>query len=204
MCFAAQQPDKCWGTPPIYKSHWWNYIGSELRKLGTTRQEQKSSWHERLGHGASETFLNHRCVSFWRDLRMCQRRDTRYGALSTNFQLSFGRTSPLKCQPGPSSDSVDSVYDAWLFSRAMPGHKTAYLVPGSQRTFNKTNIILAYIIIKNCTLNLFRLLWNLHPIRTSTMLSLNVIRSLFPAFRGYSQALIIDEVGLHHSAQNHS
>jgi hypothetical protein len=135
---------------------------------------------------------------------MCQRRDTRYGALSTNFQLSFGRTSPLKCQPGPSSDSVDSVYDAWLFSRAMPGHKTAYLVPGSQRTFNKTNIILAYIIIKNCTLNLFRLLWNLHPIRTSTMLSLNVIRSLFPAFRGYSQALIIDEVGLHHSAQNHS
>jgi len=26
------------------------------------------------------------------------------------------------------------------------------------------------------------------------MMSLNVIRSLFPAFRGYSQALIVDEV----------
>ncbi|KAG5653086.1 hypothetical protein H0H81_002385 [Sphagnurus paluster] len=40
----------------------------------------------------------------------------------------------------------------------------------------------------------FRELWALNPVRTTLMMSLNVIRSLFPAFRGYSQAMIIDEL----------
>lgn len=32
-----------------------------------------------------------------------------------------------------------------------------------------------------------RALWGLNPLRTSLMMALNIIRSLFPAFRGYSQ-----------------
>lgn len=92
------------------------------------------------------------------------------------------------------ADTSEAVYDAWLISRAMSDLKGAYLVPGTQRPFNKANAILAGIIIKDCAFDLLRILWELHPIRTTMMFSLNLVRSLFPAFRGYSQALIIDEV----------
>ena len=37
----------------------------------------------------------------------------------------------------------------------------------------------------------FKLLWILNPLRTTLMMSLNIIRSLFPAFRGYSQVRLI-------------
>jgi hypothetical protein len=33
----------------------------------------------------------------------------------------------------------------------------------------------------------FKTLWGLHPLRSTFMVSLNIVRSLFPAFRGYSQ-----------------
>jgi hypothetical protein len=43
--------------------------------------------------------------------------------------------------------------------------------------------------------NLLKDLWLLNPVRTTLMMVANVVRGLFPAFRGYSQAMIINEVG---------
>jgi hypothetical protein len=93
------------------------------------------------------------------------------------------------------SSPFPSAYDAWLASRAVQDAKGAYLLPGAHRTFTIVNLLSAYSILKLCILDLARALWKLHPRRTALMISLNLIRSLFPAFRGYSQALVIDEVG---------
>jgi|ERR1700722_5298273 len=88
----------------------------------------------------------------------------------------------------------DSVYDAWTASRAIPGVEGARLLPGSQRPFNLVNALSAYTILKTSAPDLIRILWNLHPARTTLMIFLNLLRSLFPVFKGYSQALVIDEV----------
>jgi hypothetical protein len=92
------------------------------------------------------------------------------------------------------SSPFPSAYDAWLSSRAVQGAKGVHLLPGAQRTFTVVNLLSAYAILKLCILDLAQALWKLHPRRTALMISLNLLRSLFPAFRGYSQALVIDEV----------
>jgi hypothetical protein len=124
---------------------------------------------------------------------MCERLNSRHANLSCRLRSKSCPSSQNSRQKSM-ADTSEAVYDAWLISRAMSGLKGLYLVPGAQRPFNRTNAILAGIIIKDCAFDLLRLLWELHPIRTTVMFSLNLIRSLFPAFRGYSQALIIDEV----------
>ncbi|KAJ7499236.1 P-loop containing nucleoside triphosphate hydrolase protein [Mycena latifolia] len=88
--------------------------------------------------------------------------------------------------------SVESTYDVWLASRILPRGET--LVPGAHRSLSLSNLKLACIIIQTCAVDFFTHILSLHPIRTTLMLSLNVVRSIFPAFRGYSQALIIDEL----------
>ncbi|KAJ7122754.1 P-loop containing nucleoside triphosphate hydrolase protein [Mycena epipterygia] len=87
---------------------------------------------------------------------------------------------------------VESVYDAWFASRILPGGET--LVPGAHRSLSLSNLKLACIIIRACVFDFFTHILSLHPVRTALMMSLNVLRSIFPAFRGYSQALIIDEL----------
>lgn len=120
---------------------------------------------------------------------------------------------------------VESPYDAWLASRTLTSGGT--LVPGAHRRFSLFNFKLACIIIRTCAFDFvsgplffpthgsshsqFTRILCLHPVRTTLMMSLNVVRSIFPAFRGYSQvgslavhiffsahqsvqALIIDEV----------
>ena len=77
----------------------------------------------------------------------------------------------------------------------MPRRKGAFLEAGSQRPLTSANFKFAYTITKECAYELLGHLWSLHPIRTALMMSLNILRGLFPAFRGYSQAMIIDEVG---------
>ncbi|KAF9057452.1 P-loop containing nucleoside triphosphate hydrolase protein [Panaeolus papilionaceus] len=105
-----------------------------------------------------------------------------------DFQLSS--SSPSTTKPKP-----ESVYDAWLASRELTGdHKGEYLVPGAPRPLSWRNARLAFFVTRNCTPDFLRVLWGLNPIRTTLMLTLNIIRSLFPAFRGYSQALIVDEL----------
>ncbi|KAF8076068.1 P-loop containing nucleoside triphosphate hydrolase protein [Lyophyllum atratum] len=88
-----------------------------------------------------------------------------------------------------------TTYDAWLASREIPGQKGIYLVAGAQRPLSFESARLAFsATIHRCAFDFFRELWALNPVRTTLMMSLNIIRSLFPAFRGYSQAMIIDEL----------
>lgn len=79
-----------------------------------------------------------------------------------------------------------------------------------------------YSIAQILTISLqFKVLWILNPLRTALMMALNIIRSVFPAFRGYSQvrhklpfiqwlgidgffqALIVDEVRNSFTQQAH-
>ncbi|KAF8165071.1 P-loop containing nucleoside triphosphate hydrolase protein [Crassisporium funariophilum] len=103
---------------------------------------------------------------------------------------------PPRSAPPTKFENVtpESVYDAWLTSREMPGQKGAYLVPGAPRALTLENARLALFVTQTCTLDFLKVLWGLNPLRTTLMMALNIIRSLFPAFRGYSQALIVDEL----------
>ncbi|EGO01594.1 hypothetical protein SERLA73DRAFT_48865 [Serpula lacrymans var. lacrymans S7.3] len=101
---------------------------------------------------------------------------------------SFRRSKPS------SQADRDCVHNAWLASRTVPTRKSSYLVPGAQRPLNKPNIRLAYIIAHKCAFDLVKVLWSLHPVRTTLMMLLNIVRGFFPAFRGYSQAMIVDEL----------
>jgi hypothetical protein len=67
-------------------------------------------------------------------------------------------------------------------------------MPGAHRPINEENIRLAVTITRGCVFDLFIVLWSLHPVRTTLMMVINVVRGMFPAFRGYSQAMIVDEV----------
>jgi hypothetical protein len=96
----------------------------------------------------------------------------------------------------PKAASCDSVYDAWLASRVIPRRRGTFLVAGGQRPLTHANTKLACAIMRTCSYDLLVHLWGLHPIRTTVMMGLNILRGLFPAFRGYSQAMIIDEVSL--------
>jgi len=67
-------------------------------------------------------------------------------------------------------------------------------MPGAHRPINEANIRLALTITRGCAFDLFIVLWSLHPVRTTLMMIINVVRGFFPAFRGYSQAMIVDEL----------
>ena len=87
-----------------------------------------------------------------------------------------------------------SIHDVWLESRKFE-HKgeIAHLAPGAHRQFTLRNICLAYEMLREHTFEMFRTIW---VPRTSLVFLFNLCRGVFPAFRGYSQALIIDEVRL--------
>ncbi|PPQ92350.1 hypothetical protein CVT25_008700 [Psilocybe cyanescens] len=122
--------------------------------------------------------LRHRTIS----------RRMRYPA---DFQVPSCRDPSSK---GSTVVEPESVYDAWLASREIPGQPGSYLVPGAPRALNTKNAQLALYVTRTCTLDFLRMLWMLNPFKTTLMMALNIIRSLFPAFRGYSQALIVDEL----------
>ncbi|KAG2345181.1 P-loop containing nucleoside triphosphate hydrolase protein [Suillus weaverae] len=90
--------------------------------------------------------------------------------------------------------SCHCIQKAWLASRVIPRRRGSYLVPGAHRPINEENIRLAVTITRGCVFDLFRVLWGLHPVRTTLMMVINVVRGMFPAFRGYSQAMIVDEL----------
>ncbi|KDQ64946.1 hypothetical protein JAAARDRAFT_52872 [Jaapia argillacea MUCL 33604] len=91
-------------------------------------------------------------------------------------------------------DPKDTLYDIWLASRSPNAPNRVQLAPGAQRPLTIAKLSLAGQIIARCGPGFFTLVWGLHPIRTLIMLALNVARGAFPALRGYSQALIINEV----------
>ncbi|KAH7888049.1 P-loop containing nucleoside triphosphate hydrolase protein [Phlebopus sp. FC_14] len=102
---------------------------------------------------------------------------------SSNRHRPLSKSSPCRC-----------LQQAWLASRVIPRRRGSYLMPGAQRPLNETNIRLALSISRSCVLDLLSALWCLHPVRTSLMLVLHIVRGFFPAFRGYSQAMIVDEL----------
>ena len=59
-----------------------------------------------------------------------------------------------------------------------------------------TLVIHAAVIARQSSADMLSLLWELSPLRVAAMVAMDVFKGLFPAFRGYSQALIINEVSL--------
>ncbi|EIW82494.1 P-loop containing nucleoside triphosphate hydrolase protein [Coniophora puteana RWD-64-598 SS2] len=94
----------------------------------------------------------------------------------------------------PPITSCRCVQKAWLASRAIPRRKGTYLMPGAQRPLNEANFKHAMTITRECALDLLKVLWGIHPYRTTLMFFLNILRGLSPAFRCYSQAMIVDEL----------
>lgn len=101
---------------------------------------------------------------------------------------------PRSLPTGNSKLDPETIYEAWLASRQIPGQKNSYLVPGAPRPLTLENARLALFVTRTCTFDFLRILWGLNPLRTTLMMALNIVRSLFPAVRGYSQALIVDEL----------
>jgi hypothetical protein len=85
---------------------------------------------------------------------------------------------------------TETMYDIWLASRTTTDDN-GLLAPGAHRPVTFANVLLAYNILRNHAFELFRTIW---VPRTSLVLTFNVFRGFFPAFRGYSQSLIINEV----------
>lgn len=92
----------------------------------------------------------------------------------------------------PPTTSSHTIHDVWLASRRFE-HKgeIGHLTPGAHRQFSLRNAYLAYEILRVHTFEMFRAIW---VPRTSLVFLFNLCRGVFPAFRGYSQALIIDEL----------
>ncbi|EKM59342.1 uncharacterized protein PHACADRAFT_85750 [Phanerochaete carnosa HHB-10118-sp] len=100
--------------------------------------------------------------------------------------------------PGANSDSSEvsdkALYDAWLASRAVPASKAILLTPGAQRSPSRENAALAVRIARRSSLGVLSLLWQLYPSRILLLVAMDLCRGAFPVFRGYSQAMIINEV----------
>ena len=100
---------------------------------------------------------------------------------SDEMSPSSGSSTTAKM---PSNDP----YQAWFESRSVAPNSSP------QREFTWTNIFLAIRIIRTCFLHLISILWGYHPGRTVLLVLLNTFRGVLPAFKGYSQSLILDEV----------
>ncbi|THH13893.1 hypothetical protein EW146_g6379 [Bondarzewia mesenterica] len=99
-----------------------------------------------------------------------------------------------KVAPKFAPSQPDSIYEAWLASRANAPASVPRFSAGSNRPVTRENLKLAHRIAKLCTPELFRLFWNLHPYRTLFMISVSFVRGILPVFKGYSHALIINEI----------
>jgi len=104
-------------------------------------------------------------------------------------------STPTPNPPQTSSNPTfahSSAYANWKATRAQ---FDATLPPGdSRRPVNLTTLRLAATAIRHSAVDLFILLWGVHPFRMSILLLLNFIRGALPAIRSYSQALLLDEV----------
>jgi hypothetical protein len=76
-------------------------------------------------------------------------RTSRKAVFPNDFQVS-PRTSATK--------EPQSVYEAWLKSRELPGQPGHYLVPGAPRRLTLNNARLALFITQSCTLDFVRFL----------------------------------------------
>ncbi|KAI0747433.1 P-loop containing nucleoside triphosphate hydrolase protein [Irpex lacteus] len=90
--------------------------------------------------------------------------------------------------------STQSLFNLWSSSRVVGERDELILTPGGQRPMTGKNISLAIEISERCITRILSLLWSIHPLRVLLMVSLDIFRGVLPACRGYSQALIINEV----------
>lgn len=113
------------------------------------------------------------------------------------------RTGDKTSEAEPSSSAAprlgklrprELLYTNWLASRIVQDGEQTRLTPGGQRPLSRKNASLALDISQQCIPTLLSLLWELHPMRVFIMVTLDIFRGVFPACRGYSQALIINEV----------
>ncbi|KAI0693588.1 P-loop containing nucleoside triphosphate hydrolase protein [Cytidiella melzeri] len=107
---------------------------------------------------------------------------------ATDYEDNLGKST------ASDDKSRKSIYDAWLASRAVGSHDELILTPGGQRPLSSKNIALALELSERCVPPILFLLWSLHPLRVLLMLTLDIFRGVLPACRGYSQALIINEL----------
>ena len=99
------------------------------------------------------------------------------------------RTSPALPMP-PS----DSLLNLWRISRPdVPRDGRSYSL-GVQRPLNKETISLAAKMVQLSAPQMSAIFWRLHPWRALLTVAFGFLRGLLPAFKGYSHALIIDEV----------
>lgn len=128
---------------------------------------------------------------------------TRAAATFATLAAACSHDVPLKHAPSRDrdpqrqkrrSDKKPDLYADWLASRCSSENGKECLPPGAHRPFTVDNLVIACRLSKSCTSEILSCLWDLHPYRISFMVILDLIRGVFPAFRGYSQALMVDEV----------
>jgi hypothetical protein len=84
-----------------------------------------------------------------------QRSNMRHCAIPCRFMFpaDFQLPSPSST---PDAPNPQTVYDAWLTSREMPGKHGAYLVPGAPRALTLQNAWLALFVCQTCILDFVR------------------------------------------------
>ncbi|KAH9943359.1 P-loop containing nucleoside triphosphate hydrolase protein [Epithele typhae] len=91
----------------------------------------------------------------------------------------------------PAAHPQPDLFQLWLASRRAPNEP---LSPGAHRSFSSQNITLASTLVRTCSAEILSQLWNMHPYRISLMISLDFLRGILPAYRGYSQALMLQKL----------
>ncbi|KAH9978121.1 P-loop containing nucleoside triphosphate hydrolase protein [Lactifluus volemus] len=107
--------------------------------------------------------------------------------------LCFKPSHPYPDGPPP-EPLPRSVYHAWLASRVPTLQNGGYITAGAQRPLNRANIRLAQRIAELCVPQMLQIFWSRHPFRAFVMVALSFVRGTFPVFKGYTHALIINEI----------
>ncbi|KAH9062011.1 P-loop containing nucleoside triphosphate hydrolase protein [Lactarius vividus] len=100
---------------------------------------------------------------------------------------------PQPPQPPPQRQKGE-VYRVWLASRVPSQRNGGYSTAGAQRPLTRANLRLAQRIAELCVPQILHIFWSRHPVRTFFMVAFSFIRGTFPVFKGYTHALIINEV----------
>lgn len=89
----------------------------------------------------------------------------------------------------------DSLFDLWRKSRSTISREGRSYSLGAQRPLNRETFSLATKLAQLCAPQMSAIFWSLHPWRALLTVVFGFLRGLLPVFKGYSHALIIDEVG---------
>ena len=99
--------------------------------------------------------------------------------------------------------SGSGLYDLWKASRASIEQSDtccervpSQIQAGLQRRCSITNMCLAFRILQATFGEMISFIWSIDPFRITLLIFLTIVRGFLPAFKGYSQALIIDEVSI--------